>query len=154
MAYNIGKAFEERFVKDWKESFPNTFCYRLHDQVSGYKIVSRNPCDFICFENGRLHLIECKSHKGASMPLSNLRQYEEMKKYSNIENVFIGVVLWLIEKDIVLYVPLRTVDKLIEDGKKSIGLSLIKDGYDAFEIPSEKLRTFMKSNYKVLGDLK
>lgn len=153
MAYNIGKKFEERFFSDWKTSFPNTFIYRLNDQMSGYMTVSRNPCDFIAFVNGKLHLIECKSHKGASMPLSNFRQYTEMSKYRGIENVFAGMVLWLIEKDAVLYIPLSTIDKMIEDGKKSVGLVSIKDGYNIIEIPSEKLRTFMKSDYSVLGGL-
>ena len=152
MAYNVGKQFEERFSKNWKESFPNSFVYRLHDQLSGYKVVSRNPCDFICFEHGRLHLIECKSHKGASMPFTNLRQYDEMIKYAGIENVFIGVVLWLMEKDVVIYIPLQTITQMMQDGKKSVGMQSIKDGYNILEIPSKKLRTFMQSDYSVLSD--
>ena len=47
MAVNKGKQFEERVKKDWLESFPGSALTRLYDQVSGYKEVSRNICDFI-----------------------------------------------------------------------------------------------------------
>ena len=154
MAYNIGKLFEERFAKDWRESFPESFIFRLHDQMSGYKVVSRNPCDFICYQNGKLYLIECKSHKGASMPIANIRQYEDLLKYSNIEGVFPGVILWLIEKDTIIFIPIKTIQQMVLDGKKSIGLKSLNEYEDKIiEIPSKKIRTFMKSDYTVLGGL-
>ena len=76
-----GKQFEEQFKKDWKESMPDSFCYRLHDQVTGYKVTSRNPCDFICYKFPYLYLLEIKSHEGNTFPFSAFRQYDEMIKY-------------------------------------------------------------------------
>ena len=40
--------------------------------MSGYKVISRNPCDWICFTNKTLFLIECKTIKGKLFPFSNL----------------------------------------------------------------------------------
>lgn len=41
-----------------------------------------------------------------------------------------------------------------EDGKKSVGIKAVKEGYNIIEIPSVKLRTFMDSDYSVLLKLK
>ena len=40
MAVNKGKQFEERFKKDWLESFPNSTITRLYDNTSGYLSIS------------------------------------------------------------------------------------------------------------------
>ena len=63
MATNLGKKFEEKFSFDWKKCFPNTFLYRLKDQMTGYKITSQNPCDFLAFNNKKLWMLECKETK-------------------------------------------------------------------------------------------
>ena len=55
---DISKQFETKFKEDWKKSFLNSFCLRLQDQMSGYKVVSQNPCDFICYAKPYLYLIE------------------------------------------------------------------------------------------------
>lgn len=67
MADNKGKLFEKHFKSDWEKSFPGTFIYRLQDSMGGFKGIS-NICDFICFNNGNLYLIECKKHKGNTLP--------------------------------------------------------------------------------------
>ena len=41
-----------------------------------------------------------------------------------------------------------------KDDKKSVGLKAVEEGYNIIEIPSEKLRTFMKSDYSCLMTLK
>ena len=40
------------------------------------------------------------------------------------------------------------------DGKKSVGLKAVEEGYRIIEIPSEKMRVFMKSDYSILKELK
>lgn len=149
-----GKQFEEKFKTDWVKSFPNGLLYRLPDQLSGYKSTSRNLCDFIGFNLNTLYLIECKSHRGASIPMENITQYDKLKNKIGIPGVRAGVVLWLIDKDKVMYVPMSTIQKLKEeDGEKSVGIRHLKD-YNIYEIPSVKKRVFMDSDYSLLLNLK
>lgn len=148
---NYGKKFEQVFKSDWKKSFPDGFIYRLNDQLSGYKVTSANVCDFICYNYPYLYLIECKSHKGASVPFEKITQYERMLQYSSIKGVIAGVVLWLYEKDIEpLFIPIRTLTKMKTDGKKSVGLKAIEEGYEIIKLPSIKKRVFYETDYTIL----
>lgn len=148
---NIGKQFEERFKLDWQNSFPDGTITRLYDSTSGYLSIS-TISDFICYNYPYIFFIECKAHKGASIPFTNITQYDKMKSVNNKKGVVAGVVLWLYEKDKVLFIPIQTLLNLHNDGEKSIGLRHL-DNYNIIEIPSEKLRTFMKSDYSILMKL-
>ena len=152
MARDKGKAFETKFKEDWLKSFPEGFLYRLPDQMSGYKVTSKNLCDFIGFNLNTLYLTECKSHKGASIPIANITQYESLKTKVDIKGVRSGVVLWLYEKDKVFYIPTKTITQMINDGEKSIGIRHL-DKYRIIEIPSTKKRVFMDSDYSILKNL-
>ena len=153
MAINKGKQFEERFKKDWLESFPNSTITRLYDNTSGYLSIS-NISDYICYNHPYQFFIECKSHKGASIPFDKISQYDKMKDVVGIKGVRAGVVLWLYDKDKVFYIPISTITEMKKDDKKSVGLKAIEEGYNIIEIPSEKLRVFMKSDYSCLMTLK
>ena len=152
MAQNRGKEFEARFKQQFLASFPNSFILRLPDQVSGYKYTSSNICDFIGYAKGKLYLIECKTHLGASFPLSNLSQYNKLLPYVGIPGVRVGVVLWLIDKDKIFYVPISTVIQMKIKNKKSISYKDI-DKWRIMEIPSIKKVVFMDSDYSVLDTL-
>ena len=66
---NMGKVFE----KEFKESVPaDCFLERYKDDTSGFYGVS-NPADFRLFRFPTLILIELKSHKGKSFPLSKIK---------------------------------------------------------------------------------
>lgn len=153
---DVGKKFENRFKQDYQRCFPNTLIYRLPDQQSGYAGGSANPCDFLCFTGNEVLMVECKAHKGSSIPFSAIRQYEKMLSYKGLEKTYPGVVVWFYEKDIVIWVSIEEMEKMIEDGEKSIGLRMIdekkpyKKLYNITVIPSKKLRTFMESDYNYL----
>ena len=153
MANTIAKKFEEQFKKDFLNTFPDGFILRLPDQMSGYKSYSQNPCDFICFTSGKLFLIECKSHKGASLPFDVITQFDKLVSYSNVPDVYAGVVIWLYEKDMVLYAPINLIKRLKGEGKKSIGIKALNEYEEFIEIPSEKKRVMMSSDYSVLLNL-
>ena len=148
-----GKQFEEKLKEDWMKTFPNGFLHRLPDQMNGYKNTSSNLCDFIGFNIDKLYLIECKSHRGASIPMGNITQYEKLKEKIGIKGVRTGVVLWLIDKDKVMYIPMSTIKQLKEQGEKSIGVRHLEN-YNIIEIPSVKKRVFMDSDYTILKTLK
>lgn len=154
---DIGKKFEDRFRKDYKECFPDTFIYRLPDQQSGYAGGgSQNPCDFICYPGSLILMAECKAHKGASIPFSAIPQYERMLEYKGLKSTHAGVVVWFYEKDIVIWVSIEEMEKMVLDGEKSIGLRMLKPkkdsekAYNIITIPSVKLRAFMESDYNYL----
>ncbi len=152
MANNLGKNFETKFREQWAKTVPNSFCFRLNDQMSGYIGASKNPCDMICYQKPLLFLFELKSHKGNTFPFTAFRQYEELIQYKDIEGLKAGVILWLIELDKVLYIPIETFIKIKENDLKSFNYKVMKDDpeYVFFEIPSKKLRTFMNTDYSKL----
>ena len=85
--------------------------------------------------------------------MGNITQYDKLKEKIGIKGVRAGVVLWLIDKDKVLYIPMSTIKQLKEDREKSIGIRHL-DYYNIIEIPSVKKRVFMDSDYKILKSLK
>lgn len=149
---NLGKKFEERFKIDWIESFPMSTVTRLYDVTSGYTNIS-TISDFICYNYPNQFFIECKTHKGASIPFTNITQYDKMIKEVGKPGVRVGVILWLNEKDKVYYVPTSTITKMKEDGKKSVGIKSISEGYRIIEIPCKKLIHYMKCDFNCLMQL-
>ena len=157
---DIGKKFEARFAQDYKRCFPNTLLYRLPDQQSGYSGGgSQNPCDFFCYPGPCVLMVECKAHKGLSIPFNAIPQYERLLDYKGKYKTFPGVVVWFYEKDTVIWVSIEEMEKMVTDGEKSIGLRMIdekkpyKKLYNIITLPSKKLRTFMETDYNYLVEV-
>ena len=119
--------------------------------MSGY-MGQRNVGDFICYKYPLMFIIDCKSIQGNTLPFSDLRQYDQMLEYKNIKGVRIGFVVWFVDHDKVLWIPVQTMEKIQKEGLKSYNIRKMfdNDDYPVLEIPSYKLRTFMKSNYSEL----
>ncbi len=149
---DLGKAWEDVFKTTWKKCFPNTFVFRLKDLLNGYKDTSQNPCDFLCFPgHNKLFMVECKEHKKASIPFSSIPQYERLLEYKNTNNVYPGILVWLSEKDIVFWVPILEMEKMVKDGCKSVGISAINDKkYNIVVLPAEKKRVYMDVDFTYL----
>ena len=148
MANNLGKEFEARLKRDWEDTVPNSFIYRLKDVTMGYKFIG-NVSDFVAYKKPDMFLIEAKSHKGNTFPFSAFRQYKELTEYDNIEGLHPGVILWMIDHNLVLWIPIQTFEKLEAEGKKSFNVKYIDD-YECLVIPSDKRRVFMRSDYSAL----
>ena len=152
MAKDRGKEFEAKLKSDFLSTIPNSTIDRLYDLVAGYVSIS-NICDFIGYSKPNIFYLEAKSHKGASLPFDNITQYDKLKDKVGIPGVRCGVVLWLYEKDMVIYIPISTITKMKNDGKKSVGLKAVEEGYNIKIIPSVKKRVFMDSDYSCLLEL-
>lgn len=150
MALNRGKQFEKLFMEQWHTAFPNSFIYRLKDDISQYKMTAANPCDFICFVKNHLYLLETKTIQGNTFPFSNLSQYDKLLSYSSIDGLVAGVIIWYTERDKVFFVPIQTIKKMKEDGLKSVNVKTALDSYYVLDIPSVKKRVFMDSDYTIL----
>lgn len=150
MAKNYGKDFEQKFKEDFLK-MPDASLDRLYDVVNGYRNI-KQICDFIGYLFPNIFYLECKSCRGASIPFDDISQYDRLKTKVGKKGVRSGVVLWLIDKDKVLYIPTSTITKLKEEGEKSVGIRHL-DKFRIIEIPSNKKRVFMDSDYSILADL-
>ncbi len=152
MSDNYGKNFEVKFKKDFLKTVPNSTIDRIYDTVNGLYGV-RNICDFIGYSYPNIFYLECKTHKGASIPFENITQYQKLLGKINIPGVRAGIILWLYDKDIVMYIPINTIRLMKEKGKKSVGIKAIEEGYNIKVIPSVKKKVFMDSDYSCLLNL-
>lgn len=153
MAYNLGKAFEQKFKENFLQTVPNSTIDRLYDPTNGYKSIS-NICDFIAYSFPNIFYIECKSHKGNTFPFDKLTQYDKLTSKIGIHGVRAGVVLWMLEKDIVVYIPIASIVKMKRDKCKSFNVKMLTDStYNIKVIPSIKKRRFMDSDYSILTTL-
>lgn len=151
MANNRGKAFEKRFSEDWEHTFPGELLIRIPDQQSGYKFASSNVSDFIAYTFPYAYLIEVKSITGNTFPFTYLRQYDALLSYKGKKGLHVGVVLWFIDHDHVIWAPIEEIEKMKIDGKKSINIKMLNsDEYKLTDIPSKKKRVFMESDYSIL----
>lgn len=152
MALSKGKQFEQKFKSDVIKTIPNCSIDRLYDQQSGYATIS-NISDFILYKKPNIFYTECKSHKGNTFPLTNLTQYEKLKAKVGIPGVRAGVVLWMADHDLVVYLPISFITYLKEHDYKSFNVKMVSDDilHDMFKIvPSVKKRVFMDSDYSIL----
>ena len=150
MAITRGKQFESK-VKEDLLKLPNAVVERLPDQMTGYKGTSSNVADFIFFNWGKLHFIECKTTQENTFPLTNLTQYPELLKRACKKNVRSGVILWFIKWDKIVYIPIKTIEKLKFENAKSVNIKMVgNNDYRIIDIPSIKKRVFFDSDYNIL----
>lgn len=147
MADSLGKKFEQKFKEDFLK-IPGSTVDRLYDVTLGYKTISQ-VCDFIGYIYPNIAYIECKAHKGNTFPLSNLTQYEKLLTKKDIYGAITGAVIWFYERDKVLFAPIKTIEQMKNDGKKSIKYT-DNELYNIIDVPSVKRRTFMDSDYSVI----
>ena len=153
MAVNRGKQFEEK-VKEDLLKLSHVSLERLPDQMSGYQ-GSKNVCDFTTYIYPFYYYLECKTTNENTFPLSALTQYDKLLERAGRLGVRSGVILWFVKHDTVVYVPIKTFEKLKADGKKSVNIKMVgKDEYRIITIPSVKKRVFLDSDYSVLTQLK
>lgn len=153
MGLSRGKQFEKKFANDFLK-IENSSLDRLYDVTSGYKSISQIS-DFIGYIYPNIFYLECKTHKGNTFPLANLTQYEKLLPKVGIKGVRVGMILWMIEHDVIVYIPISSIKKMKEDGKKSFNIKMLKENtYRIIEIPSVKKRVFLDADYSVLKNLK
>jgi recombination protein U len=92
---NNGKIFEQEI----KASVPeNVFFYRFKDGTAswgksdGVRFQAHNICDCMIYDGISLYLLELKSHKGKSIPLSCIRetQITDLNENAMFQNIVCG----------------------------------------------------------------
>ena len=141
MSVNRGKQFEE-VVKQAFLAVPHTSVDRLHDQMSGFKVTSKNVSDFIVYHKPHEYYIECKSVHGNVLPFSNItpHQWASLLEKSEIDGVIAGVIVWFVDRDVTYFVSIQQLQQAEGYGKKSVRYD------DTFikkvDIPGKKKRVF------------
>lgn len=140
---NAGKSFEQDFIK----SVPDTvYHYRFKDGTAAWGEQERtrfqhsNICDFLLFD-GRLLLLELKSHKGKSIPFSCIRenQLKELSMADNFSGIIPGIVFNFRDVSKTYFVPIRHVYYYIAHAdRKSIPLNWVQE--NGIEIRQELKR--------------
>lgn len=149
---NLGKRFEE----NWKKSIvddENTFLYRFKDGTANFggerntnvRFQASNVCDFMLFHNyecnSKLFLLELKSHKGKSLPITCIRdnQIKEMTTYSRKNNVESLLIVNFSDIDRCFSISIDQFNNFIRtEDRKSIPLSYFEE--NGFEINVIKLK--------------
>lgn len=140
MSSNRGKQFED-VIKKAFEKVPNTTVIRLHDQMNGY-LGSANICDFVIYHYPHQFLIECKTIHGNTFPLANIskHQWEGLLEVESIKGVVAGVLVWWVDKDATMFLPIKELQKLKQQDKKSVRYDLKNSKF--IQIYGKKKRVF------------
>lgn len=152
MAQNRGKQWEAKLKEDFSK-LSGAYIYRVPDNMSGYRGIT-GICDFIGYCFPKIFFLEAKTILGNTFPLTNFTQFDKLMSIPNVKGIHRGVLIWFQDHQAVLYVPVLTIAKMKEDGKKSVNIRKIdEEGYDYIKIPSIQKRVFMDSDYSVLMEL-
>lgn len=119
---NRGKDFEN-VIKKAFEKIDDVSIDRLHDQTSGFK-GSKNICDFIVYKYPKQIYLECKCCYGNTLNFHNItdNQWDGLYEKSQIAGVEAGVIIWFIDHDITVYIPIEKLVELKDAGYKSINV--------------------------------
>lgn len=103
---NKGKQFEQ-VIHQAFSNVPDVSIDRLRDAPRKLKGVD-NPSDFIVYKKPHEVYVECKSHKGNTLPFSCIReeQWKGMLDKSEIDGVKAGVLIWFIDHDITVWIAI------------------------------------------------
>lgn len=144
---NKGKAFENVIKKSF-EAVPEVSIDRFRDAPKKLKGVD-NPSDFVVFRKPHELYVECKSHLGNTLPFSCIRdeQIEGMSKKALIPGVTAGLIIWYIEHDLTVWVPIDVVITLINFGYKSINIKDL-DMFPHLVIHGKKKRVYFDYDMK------
>jgi len=154
MAVNRGKQFED-VIREAFEKVPGVSIDRLHDQTTKFKGTSANICDFIVYREPYEYYFECKSVHGNTLPFRNISatQWNGLLEKSFIEGVYAGVICWWIDKDRTLFIPIQTLQKLLNSGNVSYRYDW--NSYDVVELKGKKKRVFFDYDMEsFLNDLR
>lgn len=132
----MGKKFEQVF-RTSLDKVQNISIDRLPDQVTKFK-GSTNPSDFIVYKYPRQYYMECKSSSCTSLSFDNITQWNDLLEKSKITGVVAGVVIWFYNKDVTVFLDIRLLECMRQEGYKSVS-------YDLHWATDEKISNW--SNY-------
>ena len=140
---NLGKKFEEIIKRDFS-LLDESKITRLYDPTGGYMGI-KNVCDFIAYKYPNAFYFEAKETKANTFNFKQLRQYEELCKYTGIKGLHPGVLIWFSTHNKIVWVDISWIKFLQTNGYKSVNIN-DKFTYD-FELEIEVARKYPKINF-------
>lgn len=140
----LGKEAEKK-LKTWLDKPSEGYSFdRLPDQMTGYYIVSRNICDFICYKYPNVYYIESKSTWSDRFDFNMITetQYRGLLAKSKIEGCFGLVTVLFASYQRAFILDIKDIDYSICTLKsKSLNIKKIaKWKIPSIEIPTIKSR--------------
>ena len=82
--------------------------------------------------------LECKSCHGNTFPLSNITQtqWNGLLEKDLFQGVYVGVMIWWIDKDVTMFIPASAMQMYEDDGNKSVPYKNFP--YSSYIIPGKK----------------
>ena len=124
---------------------------RFPDPMAGYAGI-RNICDFGVYRYPFQYYFECKAFSGNTLNFNSAitkDQWRGLIEKSSITGVIAGVMVWFIDHDITVMVPMQELVRLRNDGAKSLNVKDIKENKVIhFIIPGKKKRVFFDYDAK------
>ena len=144
MKVNRGKDLEDQF-KTQIEYLQSVSLDRLPDPSGGFLGV-RNICDFTAYKYPFEYFIECKAFSGNTLNFKSAitsNQWQGMTEKMKVEGVMAGVLVWFIDYDRTVYVPILELVKLRDSGSKSLNIKDIQEmNVNYIEMEGKKKRVF------------
>lgn len=128
MGINRGKDFEA-IIRAGFEKTPQVSIDRLYDPMSGFAGV-KNICDFIVYSYPWQCYIECKTLYGNTLNFKTAiteNQWKGLLNKTTIQGVQAGIIVWFIDYDTTVYVPIMELEKLKNSGAKSLNIKDIRE---------------------------
>lgn len=147
---NKGKAFENEVKKAFL-AVPDTSVDRVNDNTGGYYGV-KGICDFIVYRHPGLYYIECKSIHGDRFPFNKVTdtQWEGLLTKSKIKGVTAGIMLWYIDRDITVFIPIGELERYKREGNGSLNYKKVTE-LNVFFIKGRKKKVYF--NYDMTSFL-
>lgn len=144
---NRGKDFENVVLKAF-ENLKDVSIDRLIDPMGGYKGV-RNISDYIIYRKPYELYLECKTCYGNTLPFSNITQNQwiGMLNKSGIDGCIAGVMIWFIDHNRTIFIPIQVLETAQILGLKSVNIKhLDEDVWDGnyYDIQGTKKRIFFE----------
>jgi hypothetical protein len=99
-------------------------------------------------------MLECKETMEGTLNFANIPQLDRtggLKDYIGLKDVQTYIIIWFRKLDKVIACPATEALRMKQNGLKSISPRMLKDkSYYIIDLPSTKLRTFLKTDYTYL----
>lgn len=145
MGVNRGKQFEEA-IRTALKKCPGVSIDRFQDPMAGYAGI-RNICDFVAYSYPFEYYFECKSLYGNTLNFNNITkdQWEGLQEKSYIPGVQAGVIVWFIDHNVTVYVPIESLVELKNNGAKSLNIKdIINVTIPFISVPGKKKRVLFE----------
>lgn len=144
---NIGKKFEDAVRKSF-ELVPDVSIDRLRDAPKKLKGVD-NPSDFIVYKKPHELYVECKSHRGNTLPFSCIRkeQLDGMSEKWLKPGVIAGFIIWFIDHDLTVWVSIDVIKTLMWFDYKSLNIKDLNK-IPHLIVPGKKKRVYFEYEMK------